>query len=229
MPSDVVSNGALSLLQDAEGNHCSSFPVFLLQIIQQGAQLFQLSPQNRIARFKRQECAHSLLKLATSFDPVTWATDIQQRSPASDLRLRIHIASAHQSATCIYLSRIVLAYGPSPQISEDLEALVIQVQTQLSMISPNNPLFGATAWPSFIAGAEAKDITSEKWARQHFQNLWELQPWGLIKGALGILEMIWARRQNGSNEETNVLARAEDNKEDWIGYMKEVGVDWLIL
>lgn len=204
----------------------------LLHIIQKGAQLFQSCAflQDPTAYIKTQKYAHSLLESAQSFDPVKWAMYVQERSPKPDLELRTHIASAHHAATCIYLSRIVLTYGPSPKISKDLETSLAHVHTHISMIPPSNPLFAATAWPSFIAGAEAMSMENETWARYQFQKIWEIQPWGLIRGGLAVLEMIWARRRDKeSNGMVNISLETGYIGEDWIGYIKEIGVDWLIL
>lgn len=73
-------------------------------------------------------------------------------------------------------------------------------------------------------------MENETWARYQFQKIWEIQPWGLIKGALAVLEMIWSRRrEKESNETVNISPETEYIGEDWIGYIKEIGVDWLIL
>ena len=105
------------------------------------------------------------------------------------------------------------------QSSQDLDSLVSEVKAHLSFILPSNTLFKATAWPAFIAGAEAKDAAGQEWAKMHFESLWKVQPWGLIKGGLAVLEMIWQRGTRAKNLHGH----------NWIAYMRDNRVDWLIL
>ncbi|KAF2489033.1 hypothetical protein BU16DRAFT_496889, partial [Lophium mytilinum] len=189
--SDTFSAGAISLLHDAEGNHCSSFPVILLQLIRDGAQLSQSNhPSSPLypSTVSKQQQALLLLYTAQSFNPLTWATNIQARSPATDLLHRTHVASAHRAAVCIYLSRVLLSLHPTIQLSYDVESLVEDIITHLSFICPSDPLFTATTWPAFIAGAETHDHARQELVATRFQELWEVEPWGLIRGALGVLE-----------------------------------------
>lgn len=231
IPSDTISNGALSLLQDAEGNHCSSFPTSLLQLIHEAAQKPDRisSLEHPSARVTRAVQIRSLLESGRAFDPSAWAADVQRRSPTPDLESRIHIASAHQAATQIYLLRIMFVDDMPQQIERELESLVKEIQSQLSKISPSSPLIAATAWPAFIAAAEAHDSISESWAQNHFQNIWTAQPWGLIKAALAILRMIWARRKQHEFYEGVSLAADKTQDLNWIAYMERRGVDWLIV
>ena len=65
---------------------------------------------------------------------------------------------------------------------------------------------------------------------RRFQELWEVEPWGLIRGALGVLERIWVGRRSGvvvNGEGTLLKGKKGDG--DWIGDLKGGGVDWLIL
>jgi hypothetical protein len=110
-----------------------------------------------------------------------------------------------------------------------LENLALKIQIHLSNISPHDPVIAATAWPSFIAGAEANENATKCWAQNHLQNIWAVQPWGLIKGALAVLRTIWARRRRYRDcEDTYTMADEEEN-ENWVAYMKRIGADWLIL
>ena len=222
LPSSSVSNGALSLLQDAEGNHCSSFPMPLLQLLHAGTMSKRSKPSiasTTNAAASTQEAAQDLLEAAQHFDPKAWALTIQPRSPAADLDLRSHIASAHRAATRIYLSRMLSIGDHDLQIPQDHASLVSEVIEQLSFILPADTLFAATAWPAFIAGAESRDTTGQDWARKHFNRLWEVQPWGLMKGAIAALELIWQSRDQ----------REAQSKHDWIALLKDKRMNWLIL
>ncbi|CAG9983572.1 unnamed protein product [Clonostachys byssicola] len=216
------STTTMSLLQDAEGNHCSSFPAALLPLIRAGAQLLKTnevssSPDTYLGL---QDAFH-LLHAAKSFDPAVWAVNLQPRSPANDPSHRIEIASAHRAAVCIYLSRIILALWPTTVLPHDLETLVAEIIAHLSNMHPGDALFTATAWPAFIAGLETVDLGNRAWVVRRFQELWELEPWGLTREALGALRTIWGARGNDQ------LQNQEENW-NWIEKLQNIGTDWLI-
>lgn len=130
-----LSMTTLTLLQDVEGNHCSSFPAALLPLMQAGAHLFEekdvsASPDTLIDS-KKHDALH-ILYTARSFDPVDWAVDLQPSSPAEDVFHRTEIASAHRAAVCVYLSRIVLALWPSTMLPHDLETLAAEIIAPIS-------------------------------------------------------------------------------------------------
>ncbi|KAI8722962.1 hypothetical protein NCS52_00150800 [Fusarium sp. LHS14.1] len=230
--SDGLSTTTMSLLQDAEGNHCSSFPAALLALIQAGAQLLKTKDfstlQDTLISLGQDE-ALDLLHAARSFDPAVWAIDLQSRSPADDLLHRTTIASAHRAAVCIYLSRIVLALWPSASLPDDLEILAAEVIAHLSNIHPGDALFTATAWPAFISGLETVDPTKRAWVVRRFKELWEVEPWGLTREALKALRTIWDERNN-EDVVTNSNDRlyGQGGNQTWIEKLKNMGTDWLI-
>jgi hypothetical protein len=94
----------------------------LLHLLQSGVRLSESSepftdPGLCAIRDKQ---ARLLLDSARSFDPQTWAANVQVHSPHPDLAVRTHIASAHQAATCIYLTRLLLKESPTLQLLQDL-------------------------------------------------------------------------------------------------------------
>ncbi|KAK9235252.1 fungal-specific transcription factor domain-containing protein [Lipomyces kononenkoae] len=227
-----LSTTTMSLLQDAEGNHCSSFPAALLPLIQAGAQLLKMndvstSPDTLINL--GQHDALRLLHAAKSFDPAVWAINLQPRSPADDLFHRTKIASAHRAAVCVYLSRIILALWPSTVLPDDLEILAAEIVTHLSNMHPGDALFTATAWPAFITGLETVDLTNRAWVVRRFQELWEMEPWGLTREALGALRTIWDGRKNeDAVKSSNDRLHKQEENWNWIEKLKNIGTDWLI-
>jgi hypothetical protein len=202
----------------------------LLHLLQSGVRLSESSepftdPGLCTIRDKQ---ARLLLESARSFDPQTWAANVQVHSPHTDLAVRTQIASAHQAATCIYLTRLLLKESPTLQLLQDLQNLILKIQIHLSNISPDDPVIAATAWPSFIAGAEANGNATECWAQNQLQNIWAVQPWGLIKGALAVLRMIWARRRQYRDCEDTYTSVGKEGNENWVAYMRRIGADWLI-
>lgn len=213
--------------------HCSSFPTILLQLIRTGARLSQpdysgISPYPSAG--SKQEKVLVLLHTAQSFSPLAWATNLQPRSPPCDRSRRTHIAFAHRAAVCIYLSRVVISLDPTTQFPHDLELLEVDVIAHLSLIRPNDALFAATTWPAFIAGAEVTDRGKQEWVAERFQELWRVEPWGLIRGAFEVLENIWKRRRSGvvADMEENLPMRKGGDGE-WTKESRESGVAWLIL
>lgn len=226
---DALANGTLSLLQDAEGNHCSSFPATLLQLIQRGAQLLPSDRGYACTEAMTHE-ALLLLRTAQSFNPLAWATNLQTRSPASDLHDRTHVASAHRAAVCIYLSRVILSLDPSITVPQSLQGLTAEVVSHLSFILPGNALFIAITWPAFIAGAETQDHSIQTWVALRFQELWEVEPWGLLRGASGVLQNIWAGKKNlGTGSDSSTLLTNEEEGSNWIRDLRREGIDWLII
>lgn len=227
-----LSTTTMSLLQDAEGNHCSSFPAALLSVMQAGAQLLKMNEDftspDTMADSRRYGAFH-LLHAAKSFDPAVWAINLQPRSPADDLFHRTEIASAHKAAVCVYLSRIILALWPSTALPDDLETLAAEIIVHLSCMQPRDALFTATAWPAFIAGLETADLTNRAWVVRRFQELWELEAWGLTREAIGALTTIWDERKNENTTESgnNMLDLQEENW-NWVEKLKSIGTDWLV-
>ena len=65
---------------------------------------------------------------------------------------------------------------------------------------------------------------------RRFHELWEVEPWGLIRGALGVLERIWVRKMRSGvvvNGEGTLLKRKKGDR-DWIRDLRASGVNWLI-
>ncbi|KAF5609413.1 fungal transcriptional regulatory [Fusarium pseudoanthophilum] len=185
-----LSTNIMSLLQDAEGNHCSLFPAALLPLIQTGAQLLNRNdvymPHDPLTNPGQQD-ALQLLHAAKSFDLAAWATNLEPRSPADDLLHRTMVACAHQTAVCVYLSRIILAIWPSTMLPDDLQILAAEIITHLSHLHPGDALFTATAWPAFIAGLEACDTRNRAWVERRFQELWKVEPWGFTREARSVI------------------------------------------
>jgi hypothetical protein len=140
------------------------------------------------------------------------------------------VAYAHRAAVCIYLSRLLLSLYPATQLPHDLESLVADIITHLSFIHPNDALFTATTWPAFIAGAETNDHVRQDWVARRFEELWEVEPWGLLRGASGVLERIWSKKRSGGvRNGGRILLKDEKGDMNWIEDMRECGVDWLII
>ncbi|CEL09339.1 hypothetical protein ASPCAL12477 [Aspergillus calidoustus] len=134
--------------------------------------------------------AQSLIEQVSSFDVISWAAGLECSS-AERRQSRIHTALAHQAALQIYILRSVDGHGLPPPVSSfsstanntdptDLppnprrentfngdpspSSLVHTVVSHLSHVGVSDPLFKATCWPTFIAGAETDDPVYREWA-----------------------------------------------------------------
>jgi hypothetical protein len=217
-----------SLFRDAEGTHCSSFPTTLLSLINAGNRISQHNLS--IPLETRQNKLFVLICAAKSFNPRGWAKGLRPPS-ATVIEQRTMIARAHKAAVTIYLSRLLISLYPITKPSCDFEALVTEVLDNISSIDINSALFKATTWPSFIAGAETILVERQHWVARRFQERWEVEPWGLLQGARETLETIWALKRVRA-EDTRTLTSVErklGTDGDWVQYLRETGVDWLIL
>ena len=174
-----------------------------------------------------------LLHKAQAFDALAWATTVQTRSPASDIRDRAYVASAHRAAVCIYISRVLLTLDNTTDLPRDLEDLVIEVVSNLSSVHQSNDLFTATTWPAFIAGAETSSLQVQAWVATRFQEIWDVQPWGVIRGALELLEKFWQRqncvrnRPNRPNHQDPPMESPIDG--NWLTDLRQTDSEWLIM
>lgn len=239
---DNLSANTQSLLCDAEGNHCSSFPAALLKLVQAGSQLLQAvlrAPADTKDDSVQQQYAYeanALLSAAWNFDPILWATQLQSRSPQTDLEHRIHIGCALRAGCLIYLSRVVLQTDLTAHLPQDLDGLVNDVLSHLEFIDADIALSTATAWPAFIAGAESQNADVQAWVENRIQSLWAVEPWGTTQCALEILRKLWARHPSSHRTyldyEHDVKNLAIDDiwkpGGAWVVELRQMGIDWLI-
>jgi hypothetical protein len=211
-----------SLIRDAEGNHCSSFPSILLQLLHNGARLSQ--SVDSIPLCNRQDKVSRLICTAKTFNPRAWATDLQPRSPSSDLQERTHVACAHKAAVIIYLSRLLLSICTGTKPTCDFESLVAKIVNNLSMIAKEGSLYTATTWPAFIAGAETNSNSHQQFVMSRLEHLWELEPWGLYRKAAEILQTIWNAKKCISATDGEQIRHG-----DWVQYLRANSIAWLIL
>jgi Fungal specific transcription factor domain/Fungal Zn(2)-Cys(6) binuclear cluster domain len=219
------STQLLSALESAETNNYLSCPAILLQLVLTATKLSHSIPWDlamdptRMTSTPAQQIS-LLLLTARAFDAVVWAMDLQKFSPHKDAEKRIHIASAHKAAVCIYISRASSLFSQAVDPGDDLEPLVADIVHHLSFVTCDDGLFKATSWPAFIAGVETKDLPSQEWAVKRLYEVWEFCPWGYIQSAVEIIDMIqWKRNNITSRSGTSI---------NWLQELRSLGVDWLI-
>ncbi|OIW32301.1 hypothetical protein CONLIGDRAFT_553663, partial [Coniochaeta ligniaria NRRL 30616] len=141
-------------------------------------------------RAEATECASLLLRSALDFDVKGWISDLGAASlNTADQYSREHVAFAHRAAACLYILQAVPAARARSPVSGD--ELVADIVAHLSHVDERNQHFKATAWPSFVAGAETRDQDSRWWLLGRLLAAWEVCPWGYIFTAVDMLQKMW--------------------------------------
>lgn len=193
------STNVFSILRrnEAHSYHCS--PPRVLQTILSASRMFDpdfsLSDQRT-----RHITALSLLVQVRAFDIEEWVYSIRGLSPEDDLPTRVHLASAHRAACCLY---IVLAVSNSDEGIPGApgtrpDDLALEIFDSLSSIPLNHILVKGVVWPTFMAGAQADDPVLRAWYLERLHailtlNAW-ICPWGYVRTAIEMLDEIWAKR-----------------------------------
>lgn len=159
-----------------------------------------------------------LMEKVNSFDLSAWAAGVQGLALQNDYRSRLHVASAHRSAICLYINRVV---SEGALLDESgVRTLVADIIDHLSRIRPGNHLLKSTSWPTFIAGIETKDPTQQRWAVEHLSALWGMLPWGYLHTAMEMLGMMW---QSGKDHSVHGVAE----RDGWPRHL--LGKDWIVV
>jgi hypothetical protein len=117
----------------------------------------------------------------------------------------------------------------SNALNEDPSTLVHTIVSNLNHVGISDPLFKATCWPTFIAGAETDDPVYREWAVERLREFWAMIPWGYIRTAVEVMRMSWAVRdadEGGLEGEERVSGRGRGR--GWIQGLKALERDWLI-
>lgn len=170
-------------------------------------------------RIRPEEEALVLMRRTQAFDVHAWAKGVQGISSHDDFESRVHVASAHKSAICLYIHRVV----PSACLldEEGVESLVSDTITHLSCIDDNDSLNKGTAWPTFVAGAESETPERRAWAAKRLLMLWKLMLYGYLPTALETLQVVW-----GMND---LQPETPGSPVGWLQKLKKLGIEWMIV
>ncbi|KAH7134891.1 fungal-specific transcription factor domain-containing protein [Dendryphion nanum] len=212
------------ILQYAETNNYLSCPAPLLRIMLQS---FELPDTRGLASSplhdQIQEKVRQLLEAAISFDPVQWSCNFMPASPFEDLDKRVRIASAHRSAVCIYIARVLPCTNPlldpdSGSALVSLTALADDIVHHVSHLNPGDTLFKSISWPLFLAGAESEDPTQRTWILDMLDAFYRVMYWGYVPTVKKVLETIWLCKDLASDGGANC----------WVWQVKDIGLEILI-
>ncbi|KAF1836329.1 acriflavine sensitivity control protein acr-2 [Decorospora gaudefroyi] len=213
------------ILRYAETNNYLSCPGPLLRIMLESFAL----PDTHDSRSETstqeyiQEQVAVLLRRALAFDPIAWSFDFERASPFEDIEQRIRIASAHRSAVCIYLARVLPSTNPlldptSGTALVSLTALADDVVHHISHLKPGDALFKSICWPLFLAGAESEDRGQREWIMDTLDQLYGLMFWGYLHTSKRVLESIWKLKDEAGAGAGNC----------WVEEVKDFGNEILI-
>ncbi|KAJ3474532.1 hypothetical protein NLG97_g9802 [Lecanicillium saksenae] len=206
----------LPVLKRTEVNSYLSCPSEILQIILSASQLSYDTPCTDWT-LAAADKALMLIDEALEFDIPAWATQLQQLANVTDVESRIHVASAHRSAVCLYILQ-ALPLARAVRIV-DTQFLVDDIMSHLSQISEEDPYFKASSWPTFIAGAETRDAEKRTWTLTRLMEIWKVCPWGYVFTAIEMLKATWQMQD----------MRPEDEEVNWLQGLKEMGFENLIV
>jgi hypothetical protein len=213
------------ILRYAETNNYLSCPSPLLRIMLESFALpdTQSSPSGLSTQEYIQDQVGKLLRRALDFDPMAWSLDFERATPDEDIRQRIRIASAHRSAVCIYLARVLPSTNPlldpaSGTALVSLTALADDVVHHISHLKPQDALFKSICWPLFLAGAESEDPSQREWIMNTLDELYGIMFWGYLRTSKRVLEAIWKFKDEAGAGTGNC----------WVEEVKDLGNEILI-
>lgn len=197
----------LPVIKRVEANSYLSCPPEILQMMLLASQLSYETACHDWSSSEAEQ-ALKLIDEALAFDIQGWADGLGEKANVSDIESRIHIASAHRSAVCLYIVQalpLIRAVRPV-----DTMFLVEDILGHLGQIDERDPYFKATSWPMFIAGGETRDAEKRAWAMSRMFALWETCPWGYIFTAMEMLKATWQMQDSGSGSGVNWLRDLKD-------------------
>ena len=221
-------------------------PPEILQIILQASQLSYEAPCTDWS-LSAADDALALIDTALAFDIPAWASKLQSLSHVGDIESRVHVASAHRSAACLYILQALPPIRAVRVVDTDL--LVSDILSHLAQIEETDPYFKASSWPAFIAGAETLDAEKRTWTLKRLLAIWEICPWGYIFTAIEMLKATWQIQDSAQSAAARARASSRtDGKEEvsagivggnrsgnaslgvnWLQDLKGMGFDYLIV
>ncbi|KAF4126885.1 Pfam:DUF3468 [Geosmithia morbida] len=210
----------LPVLKRVEVNSYLSCPPEILQIILLASQLSQETSSHTDWSLPTVEEALSLIDQALEFDINAWASNLQNSVPnVADIESRMHVASAHRSAACLYILQALPTVRSVHPV--DVEFLVDDILAHVGSISESDPYFKATSWPTFIAGAECRDVEKRTWTLKQLVSIWSTHRWGYIFTAIEMLKATWQMQDSARGR--------GDNGVNWLRDLRGLGFDHLIV
>ncbi|ODA83152.1 hypothetical protein RJ55_01662 [Drechmeria coniospora] len=206
------------ILEKAAANSYLCCPPEILAILHAASQLSNKNNDNDSSD-DISTTALSLIQKAQSFDIGIWANDVRQVSYLQHVSVqsRIHTGSAHRIAACLYILQAIPNLRAIPGHDDLAKTLSDDLFRHLSSVPEEDVNFKATAWPTFIAGAEASTLDRRAWVMDRLQKLVVSCPWGFLYTAMDTLQIIWH------------LDSQSDGARSWVQTLKDPNLNFLIV
>ncbi|KAI5463503.1 fungal-specific transcription factor domain-containing protein [Mariannaea sp. PMI_226] len=208
----------LPVMKRVELTSYLSCPPEIFQIILSASQLAN-EPPSADSLVPAADEALALIDQALTLDIAAWAVYLKRLTGITDIESRVHLASAHRSAACLYILQALPAVRSVRPV--DTEMLVDDILSNLAFIDEKDPYFKATSWPTFIAGAETRDPEKRTWSLARLLAIWETCPWGYLFTAIEMLKATWAWQ--------DANRKSEDGGVNWLRDLRGLGFDYLII
>ena len=213
-------------MKRVEVNSYLSCPPEILQVILVASQLSYETPCTDWT-LSAADKALALIDQALAFDIPAWADQLRRTSNPDDMESRVHVASAHRSAACLYiLQALPLARAVRPV---DTDVLVDDILGHLAHLQEADVYFKATSWPTFIAGAETRDAEKRTWAMTRLFAIWNICSWGYIFTAIEMLKATWQMQDTASARSTSEQGMSGSSSVNWLQGLRDMGFDNLIV
>ncbi|KAL8377439.1 hypothetical protein RB595_008222 [Gaeumannomyces hyphopodioides] len=252
----------VSVLLRAEANTYHSCPSEILATILRSSQLAAEmhgddgdDGDGRGPSPSQKEAAAELMCQLHGFDARHWAESIIAANgygSAGDagtldkVRGREHMACAHRSAACAYLSMAASEAfdgdsdggDPAQAARTATEGFASDIFEHLLCISETDTLFKGSVWPTFILGALTTDPDRRGWVLRRLEQMWlSICPWGYVKTAMDTLVALWESLDGREQPlpSTAVLGGAPvaDGKEairgGWLAELRALKINCLIV
>ncbi|KAJ5648190.1 hypothetical protein N7490_004562 [Penicillium lividum] len=197
--------------------------------------------------------AHLLHGIRT-FDPVSWAQEMQTYFFLDDLSPRIALASAYQAAVYLYTSRVLsktregyTAPWTETNLPSDHPQAAHDLITRICSVPTSDPHFKCLIWPTFIAGAECRRLSQRSLVLEKIGSLYQAVTSVNVRNAAWVLRLMWQKQDLKRRERENVPvglvdgllpkdAFLEENDDetfdssfDWVDELDASRLDWLFI
>ncbi|KAJ6004907.1 Protein of unknown function DUF3468 [Penicillium herquei] len=196
-----------------------------------------------------------LLQGIRTFDPVSWAREMQTYFFLDDLSPRIALASAYQAAVYLYTSRVLsrAREGYSPQwtdtyLPSDHSQASQDLITRICSVPTSDPHFKCLIWPTFIAGAECRRLEQRSLVLEKLGFLYQAVASVNVRNAAWVLRLMWQKQDLKRRERENVPVgfvdgllpsgafdqdlnddETFDSSFDWVDELDASRLDWLFI
>lgn len=157
----------------------------------------------------------SLLQGIHTFDPASWAHELQTFCFLPDLSSRIALATAYKAAVYLHTSRVLSRprQGFSPPWNDvglppDHALVADELVTQICSVPSSDPHFKCLIWPTFIAGAECRR-SQRALVLERLEALYQAVTCTNVRNAAWVLRLMWQKQDLRRSQRRGDVASAE--------------------